>query len=122
MKPPTIGSPVLYSLTNAEADRTNSARMWNHTRYGAPHRGGEIVAAIVVRVLEEEVVNLQIFLDGNDHIWQAAVEQSNEPSKGFWHWRPEDVKVDSDWRERNEALVAELEALRQAKHPRPHKP
>lgn len=49
---------------------------------------GDVLPAMVVRVLPGEQVNLQVFLDGNDVFWVTtraeAAPGRTEP--GRWHW------------------------------------
>ncbi len=49
---------------------------------------GDILPAIVVKVLPSEQVNLQVFLDGNDVYWATTRAQAapGRMEPGRWHW------------------------------------
>ena len=51
---------------------------------GYPPQSGEIVPMIITRVWDENLVNGQIILDGNDHYWATSVARG--PSYGEWEF------------------------------------
>lgn len=81
----TIGRIVHYSLTEGD--------LWDHVEERShvnAHAVGQLLPAIVVAVIKEvqkgrgEVVNLQVFLDGQRTAWIQGVYPGNEP--GQWRW------------------------------------
>lgn len=86
---PTIGRIVHYRLSPQDAGeimhrRNNSAN--------ADHRGNRVQAgdtfpAMIVRVWGDEpdsLVQLQVFLDGNDTHWATSVERGEGPRTFSW--------------------------------------
>lgn len=102
MTPPTIGRIVHYRLSEQDANEINRRRghavlhMKEHRdnatgtqiHVGNVLQPGEVLAAIVVRVFDDDLnVNLQVFLDGNDTYWATSRGHSAE-TKGCWFWPP----------------------------------
>ena len=107
MKPaviPTIGRIVLYCLTQADADainrrRTTSAEILERIRSGhwpmgsQAHIGnqvfaGEVYPGMVVRVQNEDLINIKVELDGTDQFWATNKSVSDGPVEGMFHWMP----------------------------------
>ncbi len=100
----SIGRLVHYVLSAEDAfkingRRTNGAAIqdriledkWSigaQAHIGNTVAPGDVLPAMVVRVLPGEQVNLQVFLDGNDVFWATtraeAAPGRTEP--GRWHW------------------------------------
>ena len=49
-------------------------------------RAGEWFSAIVVRYWANDLVNLQVFLDGNDTLWVTSVSEGE--GERHWQWPP----------------------------------
>lgn len=91
---PSIGRIVHYVLTAGDAEAVNKARAASvRAVRGVPQLDGHAVgegqhvAAIVVAVHSETCVSLQVFLPGNDQLFQSSVQAGvhyGEP--GTWHW------------------------------------
>lgn len=100
----TIGRLVHYVLSLDDAAKINGRRtdgaaiqdriLEDRWPIGAQaHIGnrvapGDVLPAMVVRVLPGEQVNLQVFLDGNDVFW-ATTRSEAAPGRtepGRWHW------------------------------------
>jgi hypothetical protein len=94
----TVGRIVNYTLTANDATRINKRRFdadislianagaQAHT--GNTMHEGDILPMIVVRVWQNELVNGQVFLDGNDTLWVMSVPKA-DPDKaplGSWDW------------------------------------
>jgi hypothetical protein len=69
MQPPSIGRVVTYTLNDGDLHLNNGARE---------------AAAIIVRVWEDNVVNLKVQLDGESTLWRTSVWMGDSP--GQWHW------------------------------------
>lgn len=95
----TIGRIVHYTLTESDAEaingrRTDAAGRRAQIRDERPgfqvHIGNQVEAgqtfpAIVVRTWTDDLVNLQVFLDGNDTMWRTSVTQKPTPGEpGTW--------------------------------------
>lgn len=80
-KPPTLGDHVLYTLTEADCDAIEA----KHPRYlgnrNAVHFG-DVLAAIVVRVVDGRTVNLQVLTDGEPRYWATSRTEGTGPG----HW------------------------------------
>lgn len=99
----TIGRMVHYTLSYQDAveiDRRrtdgNSIReriaadTWPigaQAHIGNPAHASQVFPAIVVREWDKPgLVNLQVFLDGNDQFWATSREEAPESTPGSWHW------------------------------------
>lgn len=69
MQTPSIGRVVVYSLNDSDLHLNNGARE-------AP--------AMIVRVWENNGVNLKVSLDGESTLWRTSVSLGDGP--GQWHW------------------------------------
>lgn len=105
---PTVGRIVLYKLTAEDAEHINSSRTTHrdvvlrrekntrdvvHWPFGAQahignlHSEGMLLPAIVVNAspsTEPGVINLQVFLDGNDVMWITRVTEGNQDGQYRW--------------------------------------
>ena len=85
---PTKGRIVMYTLNEVDAQsiknrRVNSAGVFA----GNPVDRGDEYPAIVVNVVPGTgLVNLKVFLDGNDDYWATSKAGSDEPQPGCWNW------------------------------------
>lgn len=101
---PTVGRNVHYVLSEQDALKINGRRTdgasiqdriledkWPcgaQAHIGNKACAGDILPAMVVKVLPNEQVNLQVFLDGNDVFW-ATTRAEAAPGRmepGRWHW------------------------------------
>ena len=93
---PTLGRIVHYRLCASDAERINRRRKdayesdaaHSQTGYVA-HVGnqaveGQEVPAVIVRVWEGGLVNLQALLDGNDTCWVTSRKEGHDV--GQWSW------------------------------------
>lgn len=95
---PTIGRIVHYQLTARDAEAINRRRRHaednmaeirlRQTGYQA-HVGNKVnagvsVPMIVTAVWAGDLVNGQVFLDGNDTFWVMSAPQGGE--EGQWEW------------------------------------
>lgn len=111
---PTVGRIVLYTLTKQDVDeidkrREDAARNREQfkaskpgyqTHVGNPQASGERCAAIIVRAYPDvKIVNLQVFLDGNDTLWKYGIKNGIDPEEWMWPPRaPEKVtKAGEPW-------------------------
>jgi hypothetical protein len=103
---PTPGRTVLYALSEQNVADINRRRndyksalepaVGAQAHVGNSVRVGDIVPLIVVRVWDNDGVNGQAFLDGNDTIWVTSAPEDlefaigdkpvNRP--GTWIWPP----------------------------------
>lgn len=95
--PVTVGRLVLYRLSKEDAEMINRRRVekpWEKDNWpagaqahvGNPAQEGDTFPMIVVKVWEGNMVNGQVFLDGNDTFWTTSVEQGE--GVGKWDWMP----------------------------------
>ena len=95
---PTLGQDVHYVLSAIDAQQVNDRRKPKGAGAGAQAfalgvgndaAAGDICVAKVVRVFPgAEVVNLQVFLDGDDTLWRTNVREGLSGEQGTWHWPP----------------------------------
>lgn len=100
---PTIGRIVHYPLTPADADAVNKRRndakrglasleTGAQLHYGDRAHSGQILPAIVTKQYGDScVVDLKVFLNGNDELWVDHVSELQPGSKeynGLWFWPP----------------------------------
>lgn len=94
--PPTLGRIVLYRVTAEDARVINKRRAdfvgSPSSMHGyQPHFGNEVTAgdqfpAMVVAVIDGDMVNLTVQLDGTDTYW--ATSRPEGESLGTWCWPP----------------------------------
>jgi len=99
----SIGRIVRYPLTLADAERINKRREdASHSGLAQVNTGaqlhvgnkaeeGQFYPLLITRVWSEDLVNGQVFLDGNDTLWvtsshQAPAGEAERP--GFWSEPP----------------------------------
>lgn len=80
---PTMGRIVLYQVTEADAAHINSGEVGRKFNRVRPD---DVFPAIVVRVFEGEICNLQVFLDGDCSFW--ATSRPHGDGSGHWVWPP----------------------------------
>lgn len=98
---PSIGRIVQYKLSEADVDKIVRRRSDAEKHYhpatgvhvtghgeqrhvGNTPRPGDVYPMMIVRVWTEEIVNGQVFLDGNDVLWVTSVCEGDEPSNFAW--------------------------------------
>lgn len=104
----TICRIVMYTLSVDDAEKINRSRELSclnaspsigQAHIGNDAAGGMVFPAMVVRVwpwpegsaeaaTEEPLINLQVFLDGNDVYWATSVpeDHSKQGKPGTWTW------------------------------------
>lgn len=103
---PTIGRIVHYPLTVDDADAINKRRDDGKDKgianfetglqlhYGDRVSPGEVLPAIVTKVWGNScIVDLKVFLNGNDDLWVRHVIQmtpGGDEYNGLWFWPPRD--------------------------------
>jgi hypothetical protein len=108
---PTIGGIVIYTLSESDEYQINRRRQdateqeagLAKTGYivhvGNKVQRGQSYPAIVVRAWNDDGVNLQVFLDGNDVFWatsklKCGTDEYPPGTENRWHW-PIRVKENS---------------------------
>lgn len=97
---PTPGRIVLLKLSAQQAQeinrrRTTGAKIKLRMDSGTWPRGaqahigneakeGDVVPMMIVRVWSPEMVNGQVFLDGNDTLWATSVHEGDQPGNYSW--------------------------------------
>ncbi len=81
MSTPSIGRIVHYTLLAVDAQRITE-----QFPRGNPAREGDTFPAVIVRVLSDQMVNLQVMIDGPGSYW--ATSRSEGEGQGAWHWPP----------------------------------
>jgi hypothetical protein len=101
MSKPTIGRIVQYKLSADDATRINKRRAdsatFRHPQAGVHRIGtgeqhhigneareGDVLPMLIVRVWNGQLVNGQVFLDGNDVIWVTSVREGDGPRSFAW--------------------------------------
>lgn len=96
--PVTVGRLVLYKLSEADAEAINKRYadynqaevpawpMGAQAHVGNQAQAGDLLPTLVVKIWEGQMINGQVFLDGNDTLWKTSVEQGSEA--GQWDWMP----------------------------------
>lgn len=87
---PSIGRIVHYKLQQHDIESIRQQRFDGQNNFGDrgnPVEVGDVFPAMITRVwdpepTEESVVQLQVFLDGNDQIWASSAHQGEE--NGQW--------------------------------------
>jgi hypothetical protein len=104
---PSIGRTVHYRLSAKDAEqinrrRTNGASIHERMQTTPPqwpsgaqaHIGntayeGDVVPLTIVRVWDNNLVNGQALLDGNDQFWVTSAHQAaTSDETGVWFWPP----------------------------------
>lgn len=80
---PTMGRIVHYRLGDYDADQINAKRNANRSP-GNEVAAGQSFPAMVVRAWQGKLVNLQVFLDGEDTYW--ATSRKHGHGDGEWCW------------------------------------
>jgi len=83
--PPAYGQNVVYRLTVSDVHEIEMQRSAVEHYVGSPVEPGMARPAIITMVMDLNVVNLQVFLDGNDPLWTTNVPKGN----GQGEWRRE---------------------------------
>lgn len=101
---PSIGRIVHYCLSSRDADAINRRRDdamqtlaalvpeqgvrvagdGKQIHVGNIAREGDVYPAIIVRAWNDDLLNLQVFLDGNDTYWATSAHLGAEA--GTWSW------------------------------------
>ncbi|MCZ4066445.1 hypothetical protein O1W71_02025 [Microbacterium sp. H37-C3] len=101
-----VGRIVHYKLSEQDAEAINRRRSdrlayqsnpYNDPRvaykptgfqvhHGNPAAAGDVLPMLIVRVWNDEVVNGQVFLDGNDSLWVTSVPSGDGQRR--WTWPP----------------------------------
>lgn len=85
----SLGRVVLYTLTVREADEVNRRRDFSaNNHYGNKASPGDVYPMVIVKVWDDQSVNGQVHLDGNDLHWVTSV--TDGIGGGHWTW-PERV-------------------------------
>jgi len=90
---PTIGRIVHFRITEHNAKQINAQRTQAGlaTKTGNVAREGDVYPLLIVRVWDCNLVNGQLFLDGNDTLWVTSQPPAKEDGQlGAWFW-PERV-------------------------------
>ncbi len=101
----SIGRIVRYHLTEQDAEQINRRRttgesiadriieaVWPvgaQAHIGNVVQKGDPVAAIIVAVFGDDLVNAQALLDGTDALWLTSVSFSIHGPDGTWDWPPQ---------------------------------
>jgi len=95
---PSIGRIVHYTITATDANQINRRRTDARESQAASlasgaviHSGneaeaGEVYPLLVTRVWPNQLVNGQLFLDGNDTLWVTSVQEGE--GERTWCWPP----------------------------------
>ncbi len=82
---PSIGRIVHYALDEGDVDLIERGRRETGAQGNIVHEG-DILPAVIVRVLPHGNINLRVFLDGNDMLWAPGRQEGKTP--GTWQWPP----------------------------------
>ncbi len=107
LQKPSLGRIVLYRLTPGDAEKINRRRTtggaiaeriagetWPdgaQAHIGNTVNAGDEFPATVVRVWDQDNVNLQVLLDGNDVYWATTIPPvagDATSAAGCWRWPP----------------------------------
>lgn len=80
--PPAYGQNVMYRLTTSDVHDIAIQRAAVEHYVGSPVEPGMVRPAVITMVIATDVVNLQVFLDGNDPLWVTSVPKGN--GQGEW--------------------------------------
>ncbi|MDH4172187.1 MAG: hypothetical protein OEW90_00980 [Betaproteobacteria bacterium] len=100
----TKGRIVHYTLSDQDSRAINRRRVartqdaaWPggaQAHVGNATGAGDVLPMMIVQVWSDNVVNGQVYLDGNDVLWVTSVPFSETPSvpgsyvQGSWCWPP----------------------------------
>lgn len=96
MPKPSIGRIVHYTLTEPEAKAINKRRSDAYeSKIVAQNSGavvhfgngcveGDVFPMMITRVWNDDMVNGQVFLDGNDTLWVTSVHEGEGPRTYTW--------------------------------------
>jgi hypothetical protein len=76
---PTLGRIVHFNVDQTAAQKLNALG-------GKRYNVGEKVAGIIARVLENNVINLQLFPDSEEIMYLGNVPFSTGGQPGTWNW------------------------------------
>jgi hypothetical protein len=94
----SVGRIVHYTLSAYVAEKINKRRQdaiksriadleeGSQIHYGNTAVEGDVLPMIVVRVWENNLVNGQVLLDGNDTYWATSVPQVDPDQSPVGHW------------------------------------
>lgn len=104
MQKASIGRIVHYTLSESDAQQINARRTdsaaiqdrivedrWPigaQAHIGNRVHPGDVLPAIVVRVLPSDNISVQVLLDGTDTYWATTRPYAGDPTPGHWHWPP----------------------------------
>lgn len=92
----SIGRIVHFKLTAKEVERINTRRddardgqagqqkTGFQVHVGNEVREGDVLPMLIVRVWEGDMVNGQVFLDGNDTLWVTSIHEGSEAGQYSW--------------------------------------
>lgn len=88
----TIGRIVQYTLSEQDAQEVNRRRVPRRPdsdegaqfHVGNSACAGDVFPMMICCVWVPEMVNGQVFLDGNDTLWVTSRHEGDEP--GQWRW------------------------------------
>ena len=86
---PSIGRIVQFRITEHNAKQINHQRTQagHATKTGNVAREGDVYPLLIVRVWGGDLVNGQLFLDGNDSLWITSQPPAKEYGQlGAWFW------------------------------------
>lgn len=83
---PSIGRIVHYTLSREDAARiTDRRRQQQPLAFGNPVSEGDAFPAVIVRLWDDDTVNLRVWLDGTDDLW-ATSRPVGDYIPGTWSW------------------------------------
>ncbi|WP_329013267.1 hypothetical protein OG271_04085 [Micromonospora rifamycinica] len=90
--PPTLGSTVLYTLTEQDAANINQRRtdltiIGLRVFAGIEAEPGQTFPATVTHV-DGDAANVQVALDGTDVFWAPSRTEGEPGEQGHWVWPP----------------------------------
>lgn len=80
---PTIGRIVLYRLTNDDVDEILDLAAVREKHFNSPNIG-DLVPAVIVKINQDDNVNIKAILDGEADLWIMKVHEGLE--EGEWQW------------------------------------
>ncbi|SFK73580.1 hypothetical protein [Streptomyces pini] len=84
---PAIGRTVHYALTRDDVDLIKRRRDTHPDRaVGNPVTEGDTYPAVIVRVWDDNSVNLRVWLDGTDDLWAPSRHHGTTDEPGTWAW------------------------------------
>jgi len=89
---PYQGQPVVYTLSQADADFITDRRTDTGTG-GNPLAGGDSCPAVIVKLHNPTYANLIVLLDGPDTFWCTSRTSGNPGDQNTWYVHTDDVAV-----------------------------